>query len=85
MCTIYSPNWFKCVLQGRWVEPVIRVNKSNLKARHLMLDGSIADTVGRYPLEEMKIHYFRRFFRQNPMDCLRVMFAAKYYGRIKTY
>ena len=75
---IHSPSWF---IQKLDVERVKNANGSKC-----FYKGSLCLLQSRRygdALEVLKREYVCEFFSVNPMDCLRVIFAANYYGRIR--
>lgn len=74
---IHSPSWF---IQQLKLE---RVNQSN--GSKCYYSGSLCLLNSRRyedALMMVKREYVNHFFMVNPMDCLRVIFAANFYGRM---
>lgn len=74
---IHSPSWF---IQKLGIKRVKQTNGSKC-----LYSGSLCLIhTRRYSpvLSVVKREYVNQFFMVNPMDCLRVIFAANFYGRM---
>ncbi len=73
---IHSPSWFAQQLH------LVRVKQAN--GSRAWYDGSLCVLIEYRVVNQIfRDMYFQRFFMADPMDCLRVMFSAPCYRRLK--